>query len=67
MPKFVHIEAASGWHEQFTVIEHLSSDTNIFLWPCALLLSAYLSSFPDLCRDSVIIELGAGKNILYKQ
>ena len=63
MPKFVHIETASGWRDQFTIIEHYSSDNNIFLWPCALLLSAYLASVPDLIGDHsvVIVELGSGE------
>lgn len=64
MSKFVTLESTNGWQDRFIVTEYFSSDANIFLWPCALLLSAHFAAFPDLCRDAVLIELGAGKTSL---
>jgi predicted nicotinamide N-methyase len=41
------------------LIQHPDSAYSSFLWPCALVLSRYLSQFPPT-ETSQIIELGAG-------
>lgn len=60
MPRYVHIETSRGWKERFEIVEYFSETSSIFLWPCSLLLSAYLTANPDLITHSSVIELGSG-------
>ena len=42
------------------VLKESLANNGIFIWPCSLVLSAYLASISSTCKDRNFYEIGAG-------
>ncbi len=58
--KKVVVQQRNGLTWQYYIREYYSEKSNIFLWPSALLLGAFLVSQPEICKNKQILEIGAG-------
>jgi hypothetical protein len=51
-----------GSDEYITLLvsEYSTTTDNVFTWPSALVLGAYLACHPEICKENVIVEIGCG-------
>lgn len=62
--KIFHFLSENNLKYDIHTIECLDSSIySIFTWPCAITLSAYLISNPEIIKDKKILELGAGTSL----